>query len=118
MLRSCPTPTTAEFISCLASASSQIGRRELLVGAAATGLAMTLKPNSAKASANERVNVCIIGVRGRGSGVGRNFAGLPDAQVTHIMRRQRDSTGCLWQVDQRSSKVDTQVRERSTPSPG
>ena len=67
-----------------ASASNRLGRRELLVGAAATGLAMTFKPSPAKASANERVNLCIIGVRGRGSGVGRNFAGLPDAQVTHI----------------------------------
>ncbi len=67
-----------------ASASKSLGRRELLAGAAAAGLAMTLQPTQAKASPNERVNLCIIGVRGRGSGVGRNFAGLPDAQVTHI----------------------------------
>lgn len=67
-----------------ASASNSLGRRELLAGAAAAGLVMTLKPARAKASVNERVNICIIGVRGRGSGVGRNFAGLPDVQVTHI----------------------------------
>ncbi len=66
------------------SASQSFGRREVLAGAVAAGLAMTLKPARAKASANERVNICVIGVRGRGSGVGRNFAGLPDAQVTHI----------------------------------
>ncbi len=64
--------------------SNSIGRRQLLTGAAAAGLAMTLPAGRAKASPNERVNICVIGVRGRGSGVGRNFAGLPDAQVTHI----------------------------------
>lgn len=64
--------------------SQAFGRRELLAGAAATGLALTMSGGRAKASPNERVNVCVIGVRGRGSGLGRNLAGLPDAQVTHI----------------------------------
>jgi predicted dehydrogenase len=38
----------------------------------------------AKASPNERVQICVIGVRGRGAGVGASFASLADAQVTHI----------------------------------
>ncbi|MCC6511719.1 MAG: Gfo/Idh/MocA family oxidoreductase [Pirellulaceae bacterium] len=66
------------------SQSASIDRRGLLTGAAATGLALALAKTEAKASANERIHVCVIGVRGRGSGVGKNFAALPNAQVTHI----------------------------------
>ena len=58
-------------------------RRFLATTAAAGALALTSQ-RLAKAAASERVNVCMIGIRGRGSGVGRGFAGLPDAQVTHI----------------------------------
>lgn len=58
-------------------------RRQWLAGSAA-GLALAMQGSVSKASANERVNVCVIGVRGRGSGVGKNFAGLANAQVTHI----------------------------------
>lgn len=58
-------------------------RRALLAGATAAGATLAMG-TTAKAAANDRVNVCVIGVRGRGSGVGKNFAELPDVQVTHI----------------------------------
>jgi len=38
----------------------------------------------ARAAANERVHVCVIGVRGRGLGLARSFAAQPDAVVTHV----------------------------------
>lgn len=65
-------------------AASKIDRRSLMTGAAAAGIGLALGRSAAKAAANERVNVCVIGVRGRGSGLGTNLAGLPDVQVTHI----------------------------------
>lgn len=65
-------------------ATSQIDRRSFISGAAAAGIALALPSRGAKAAANDRVSVCVIGVRGRGSGLGTNLAGLPDAQVTHI----------------------------------
>lgn len=64
--------------------STRFDRREMLSGAAAAGLTLALGGAQAKAAANDRVSVCVIGVRGRGSGLGTNFARLPDVQVTHI----------------------------------
>lgn len=66
------------------SRKANVDRRTLMTSAAAAGLALALDNIRAKASPNERINICIIGVRGRGSGLGKNFAGLPHAQVTHI----------------------------------
>ncbi|WP_010587061.1 Gfo/Idh/MocA family protein [Schlesneria paludicola] len=63
---------------------SQATRREFLASATVAGAAMALGSRSAKAGPNERVNLCVIGVRGRGSSVGKGFAGLPEAQVTHV----------------------------------
>jgi predicted dehydrogenase len=66
--------------------SSGMDRRGFLAGSVATGIAVhsMLSPRVGKAAANERVNLCVIGVRGRGNGVGQNFARLPNAQITHI----------------------------------
>ena len=59
-------------------------RREFLKGVVASSAAMSLASRTAKAAPSDRINVCVIGVRGRGSHVGKGFAGLPEAQVTHV----------------------------------
>ena len=59
-------------------------RRDFLKGVVASSAAMSLASRTAKAAPSDRVNICVIGVRGRGSHVGKGFAGLPDAQVTHV----------------------------------
>lgn len=61
-------------------------RRAFLAGSIGAGLAVhsMVAPRAGKAAANERVNLCVIGVRGRGNGVGQNFARLPNAQITHV----------------------------------
>ena len=59
-------------------------RREFLANAAGAGVALSAMTSTTKAAPNDRVNLCVIGVRGRGSHVGKGFAGLPDAQITHI----------------------------------
>ena len=62
---------------------SSINRRSLMVGTAAAA-ATAFLPNRAKASPNERVSLCAVGIRGRGHGVAKRFASLPHAQITHI----------------------------------
>ncbi|OAI53655.1 hypothetical protein AYO47_04280 [Planctomyces sp. SCGC AG-212-M04] len=62
---------------------TDLSRRQFLATSAAAAGALAVS-HEAKAAPSERVNVCVIGVRGRGSGVGAGFAGLPNAQVTHI----------------------------------
>ena len=60
---------------------SQLGRRTFL-GTAAVPL--LLSPVAGKAPPSERINVCVVGVRGRGKSLGLGFARLPEARVSHI----------------------------------
>src|SRR4051794_3479565 len=62
---------------------SKITRRRFVTQAAAA-FAIARGARVAKAAANDRVALCVIGVRGRGTALARNFAALPDAQITHI----------------------------------
>jgi predicted dehydrogenase len=59
-----------------------VNRRDALLSTAAA--ALSIGSTKVKAAANDRISVCVIGVRGRGRGLGTNFAGRPQAQVTHI----------------------------------
>lgn len=63
-----------------------VNRRTFLGGATATaaGVMAAASATTAKAAANERVSLCVIGIRGRGNGLAKEFAALPDAQVTHV----------------------------------
>ena len=63
--------------------------RRTLLGAAAASAGVAVGGalaggSRARAAANERVRVCVIGVRGRGLGLARSFAAQPDAVVTHV----------------------------------
>jgi predicted dehydrogenase len=62
---------------------ADLSRRDFLATTAAAG-ALAATQGLAKAAPSERVNVCVIGIRGRGNGLGKGFAELPNAQVTHI----------------------------------
>lgn len=47
---------------------------------------LTILPGrSGKAAPSERLNLAVMGVRGRGLGLAQNFASLPGAQVTHLI---------------------------------
>ena len=52
-------------------------RRGFLAGAVATGVASSVATQVAKAAPSERVALCVIGIRGRGSSLAKNFASLP-----------------------------------------
>jgi predicted dehydrogenase len=52
-------------------------------GAVLTGVTL-LSANAAKAAPSERVNLGLVGIRGRGRSVASTFARLPNAQITHL----------------------------------
>lgn len=65
-----------------------VDRRTFLAGTAAATAAswagVAGAPRTVKAAPSERLSVCVIGIRGRGSSLARDFAALPEAQVTHV----------------------------------
>jgi predicted dehydrogenase len=62
----------------------QTSRRHFLTQTAIAAASVSSFASRAKAAANERVALCVIGIRGRGSSLARNFAALPDVQITHV----------------------------------
>lgn len=54
------------------------------LAAATAGVATGTWGRTSKAAPSERVSLCVIGVRGRGSNLARDFAQLPEAQITHV----------------------------------
>ncbi len=63
---------------------TKISRRRFLAHGALAPAAISLFTRTAKAAPSERVALCIIGVRGRGSTLAQNLAALPDVQITHV----------------------------------
>ena len=60
-------------------------RRTFLLSAGATAAAISLLSSAAgKDEPSDRIRLCVVGVRGRGRGVGPNFARLSQCQVTHV----------------------------------
>jgi predicted dehydrogenase len=54
------------------------------LGAGLAGQLTMLSPRPAKAAANERIHVAVMGVRGRGRSLALSFAEMNDALVTHL----------------------------------
>jgi predicted dehydrogenase len=65
---------------------SRSTRRRFLVKSAAlgTGMGLVFGTSSGIQTANDRISVACIGVRGRGNSVMNSFAAEPDCEVTHI----------------------------------
>ena len=70
------------------TSSSSSDRRDFLKTASATSLGLMagsrLSPLLAHQSPNEKVVVAVMGVNGRGTVLGRTFAGLPNAEVAYL----------------------------------
>jgi predicted dehydrogenase len=61
-------------------------RRAFLGRSAAAAAGWTiLSPRSGKAAPSDRVNVAVMGIRGRGGGLAQGFASLPGSKVTHLV---------------------------------
>src|SRR5262245_33247009 len=67
---------------------SRISRRRFVrtsAAAAAGAATFTLLHRSpAKAAANDRVSLCVVGIRGRGKSLPSNCAHSPNSQITHV----------------------------------
>ncbi|MBX3450791.1 MAG: Gfo/Idh/MocA family oxidoreductase [Planctomycetaceae bacterium] len=63
---------------------TDVSRRDFLATTAAAAVLAQSTARAASDSANERINLCVIGIRGRGGGLARGFAGLPNARVSHV----------------------------------
>ncbi|MEK6234554.1 MAG: Gfo/Idh/MocA family oxidoreductase, partial [Planctomycetales bacterium] len=65
---------------------SDTNRRTFLkrAGAGATALAISSQPNQARAAANEKITLGVIGCGGRGSGVAQQFAGEENCEVAYV----------------------------------
>jgi predicted dehydrogenase len=63
---------------------SKHSRRSFLAESVVTASAITSLAPRVKAAANDRVALCVIGIRGRGSSLAKNFASLSDVQITHV----------------------------------
>jgi predicted dehydrogenase len=59
-------------------------RRNFLAATSLSAVCAATSTRRAKAAPSDRLSVCLIGVRGRGSGLAKNFAVLPDVAITHI----------------------------------
>ena len=58
-------------------------RRAFLRGAAAAGLCVTAARGAVR-SPNDRISVCVMGLRGRGGSLLSTFASLPEVDVTYL----------------------------------
>ena len=64
---------------------SERNRREFLIGAAATaGALAAARPVSAQKSANDTVNIAVVGIHGRGSAHINEFAKLPNVRIVAL----------------------------------
>ncbi len=63
---------------------NKTSRRRFLAQVALAPAAVSLFTRAAKAAPSERVALCIVGVRGRGSTLAQNLASLPEVQITHV----------------------------------
>jgi predicted dehydrogenase len=61
-----------------------MNRRQFLESSTAAGLVAALATNRRAVAANDKISICMMGIRGRGGGVLSAFASLPDVEVRYI----------------------------------
>lgn len=64
--------------------TTTINRRAFLQGATAAALVATQSRPARAVSANDKVILAVIGLRGRGNALSANFAGRPDCEVAYL----------------------------------
>ena len=94
--------------------SQHTSRRSFLRQSAAAGVGLTFasSTSSRAASANDKISVACIGVRGRGNSVMRSFIAESDCEVTHICdvrKSVRDQRGA--EVKEQTGKMPQLVND-------
>src|SRR5437773_6786964 len=89
-------------------------RRQFLESSAAAGLVAALAAASSKRAyaANDRISICMMGVRGRGGSLLSTFASLPDVEVRYVCDLDPpvlDSR--LLQVEQKTGKRPLGIKD-------
>jgi predicted dehydrogenase len=83
-------------------------RRNFLRAAAASALMGSTARIGRTAEANERIGVCVMGLRGRGGGLLNEFASLPDVEVRYVC--DIDSNV----LDSRAKQIEERTGRRPT----
>lgn len=61
-----------------------MNRREFLESATAAGVLLAAQGKTAQAAPNDKITVCVMGVRGRGSSLLSTFAALPEVNIKYV----------------------------------
>jgi len=99
--------------------SNNLGRREFLAAAAATGVAVNLATNASAApvqqqGGNDRVTIAVMGTGGRGTGLARAFQQQPGVDVVYVcdvdQARAASASQAVQKISGRAPKVVTDFR--------
>ena len=91
-----------------------MNRRTFLESSAAAGAMTVLSSIAAKkaVAANDKISICMAGVRGRGGGVLSTFASLPDVEVRYVCDIDESVLASrLSQVDQKSGTKPIGIKD-------
>src|SRR5262245_49906314 len=89
-------------------------RRTFLESSAAAGAVASLPAlaGAQNRSPNDKISICMMGVRGRGGGVLATFAGLPDVEVRYVCDLDEQVLQSrLTQVEQKTGKKPTGLKD-------
>ncbi len=65
--------------------TNQLSRRTFLAGTSMASSLLVVSTTSAKRPPSDRLNLAVMGIRGRGRDLARGFAGLDATEVTHLI---------------------------------
>jgi hypothetical protein len=91
-----------------------MNRRLFLESSATAGFIAALSAVTSKkaVAANEKISICMMGVRGRGGGVQNTFASLPEVEVRYVCDLDPGILDTrLKQVEQKTGKRPTGIKD-------
>jgi predicted dehydrogenase len=91
-----------------------MNRRSFLESSAAAGTAAILSSIAARQAiaANEKISICMVGIRGRGGSVLSTFAALPEVEVRYVCDLDQAAlSSALERVAERTGKKPTGLKD-------
>lgn len=88
-----------------------MNRRDFIQGAAA-GVALSAHHATAKGAVNDKIVVCVMGVRGRGGSLLNTFASLPDVEVKYVCDLDESVLGSrVEQVSKQTGRKPAAIKD-------